>query len=81
MSGRDVWRNNNPPLQTSSSYGEHALQKVRELIDTVLWIGVVDGRVFQGRFLCVDRCQNIILNETMEYYEGDLIATRVTNVD
>ena len=48
------------------SVGGAACAKVREHLDGPVRIGLTDGRVIIGRFLCWDKQQNILVNEARE---------------
>ena len=57
--------------------GGTACKQVREHLDGAIRVGLTDGRVLVGRFLCWDKQRNILMNEARECRE---VATIVGDV-
>lgn len=55
---------------TSLGPGQEKLHFVQRLLGTTLFVGITDGRVFKGTFVCTDRDLNIILSHTEEYRDS-----------
>ena len=46
--------------------GSAACKQVRKHLDGAIRVGLTDGRVLVGRFLCFDKQRNILMNECRE---------------
>ena len=46
--------------------GGAACKQVRKHLDGAIRVGLTDGRVLMGRFLCFDKQRNILMNEARE---------------
>ncbi|GAO49092.1 hypothetical protein SAICODRAFT_7546 [Saitoella complicata NRRL Y-17804] len=46
---------------------EAAVQKLQSWLNKKTRVHASDGRIFDGKFVCVDRDQNVILADTDEY--------------
>lgn len=55
------------PHSSKSSYSSPLIKRARKLLYRNLRVGVTDGRVFVGKFHCLDKQGNIILYDAVEY--------------
>ena len=46
--------------------GGVACSQVRKYLDGAIRVGLTDGRILVGRFLCFDKQRNILMNEARE---------------
>ena len=51
---------------TTSADDHPAVIAVRERIDNLLRVGLTDGRVIIGKFVCLDKQRNVLLVEARE---------------
>lgn len=55
------------PVYNPTLDKEQAKENVRDWVNRFMRVTISDGRVFIGRFVCVDNQKNIILSEATEY--------------
>ncbi|GJP51267.1 hypothetical protein CLOM_g10440 [Closterium sp. NIES-68] len=56
-----------PESDNSESVNRPAIVQARRLLQRRLRIGITDGRIFIGRFNCLDKQGNIILHDCVEF--------------
>ncbi|CAI6004205.1 unnamed protein product [Closterium sp. NIES-64] len=63
-----------PESDCNESVKRPAIAGARRLLQRRLRIGITDGRVFVGRFNCLDKEGNIILHDTVEFRRASAAA-------
>ncbi|KAJ7555759.1 hypothetical protein O6H91_05G053700 [Diphasiastrum complanatum] len=58
-----------------------SVRKARKLLYRRLRVGVQDGRIFVGKFHCLDKQGNIILYDTVEYRQMPTLSSSSAKVD
>lgn len=65
-----------PPSTPASSVDPPALANLKAALGSLFRISIPDGRVFEGRFVCIDRDRNIILQDAEEQRASEGTASK-----